>query len=687
MSHRDRLPLVRRGAAMIATVGVVIGLLVAGGAASAQAAQAPQSAAADSGIRPAADLSSFRAGNIMSDATFFNSGTMSQAQIQSFLQSKVPSCQAGYTCLKDARDTSRSTVADAMCGAYTGAPNELASTIIYKVAQACGINPQVLLVTLQKEQGLVTHTWPSSWRYEKAMGQGCPDTAGCDVRYLGFFNQVYGAAWQFKRYANPAGTSKFFTWYAPGNTWSVLYNPNRACGSSPVYVENQATANLYYYTPYQPNASALRAGYGEGDGCGAYGNRNFFQYFTDWFGSTQTPASSLVIAGGRAEIYLISGGTKHRVATLPDLNALRSRLGSVAVVDGRYVDSLPTGGDVGRYVHDARSGTLYLLEADGSKHRFTSVAQVQQFGYPFVSYVNLEPRQVDAFASGPDVGAFVRSGSAPEIYLLDGGAKRHINDQRAWQFAARDSSGYVASMDAGPAESIAEGATYFEPNTLVRAASSGDVYLTTPTSSIVHIPSFALAAEFGATRYAIVPDSVLAKSVRTASSLAPVVACGDALYVAAGGTARPFSGDVGGTTPTALGAADCGALPVAGTTLGGPVFVQPIGRSEVYVVQNAQLRHIRSFDQLMALNAGRPLTILRWSIDTATWLGIGAPLLAEGALVQFTGTPEVYRFSAGTLQHVTRFDTLIRLGQGRLPVIEPLPAAFLASYAMGVPFD
>ena len=60
------------------------------------------------------------------------------------------------------------------------------------------------------------------------------------------------------------------------------------------YIQNQATANLYYYTPYQPNAAALRAGYGEGDGCSAYGNRNFYQYFTDWFGSTQRdPAAEI----------------------------------------------------------------------------------------------------------------------------------------------------------------------------------------------------------------------------------------------------------------------------------------------------------------------------------------------------------------------------------------------------------
>ena len=228
----------------------------------------------------------------MSDAIFFDSSTLSEAQIQSFLESKVSSCRAGYTCLKDYYVQTRSIAADPMCGAYSGGGMERASRVIYKVAQACGINPQVIIVMLQKEQGLITSTAPSSWAYQAAMGQGCPDTAACDTAYYGLFNQVYGGARQMKRYANPPGTSNYFTWYAPGNTWNVQYHPNTGCGRSPVYIENQATANLYYYTPYQPNAAALRAGYGEGDGCSSYGNRNFFNYFTDWFGSTQVPAGA-----------------------------------------------------------------------------------------------------------------------------------------------------------------------------------------------------------------------------------------------------------------------------------------------------------------------------------------------------------------------------------------------------------
>lgn len=354
-------------AAAVLVVSGLTGTAVAAGASEpAQSAGASAvEAAAGSNVKTA-DLSKFQAGNIVSDSVFFNRSTMSESDIQSFLQSKVPRCQSGYVCLKDWYDTSRATNADAMCGAYAGGMRERASTIIYKVAQACGINPQVILVMLEKEQGLVRHDWPSDWRFERAMGQGCPDTAACDTRYLGFFNQVYGAAWQMKRYANPAGTSQYFTWYAPGKTWNVRWHPNAACGSSPVYIQNQATANLYYYTPYQPNAASIRAGYGEGDGCSSYGNRNFFQFFTDWFGSTQESVSSAAIASA----YSRYGGPS----------------GSLGAVAGEITCGLRDGGCYRDYANgqihwSARTGAFATLGAIGSAWRAAS-SEKSPLGYP-----------------------------------------------------------------------------------------------------------------------------------------------------------------------------------------------------------------------------------------------------------------------------------------------------------------
>jgi hypothetical protein len=235
----------------------------------------------------AADLRQFTPGMIISDALFYDSAALSAAQVQTFLNQKGAACRpaAGSTCLKDFRQTTATRAADDRCtGRYAGATNETAAQIVAKVAVACGINPQVLLVTLQKEQGLVTATaGRSAAVYQKAMGYGCPDTAPCDALYYGFFNQVYNAAHQFKNYAaRPTSYA-----HRAGMVNQVRFHPNAACGASAVFIENQATASLYNYTPYQPNAAALAAGYGSGDGCSSYGNRNFWNYFTDWFGSTQ----------------------------------------------------------------------------------------------------------------------------------------------------------------------------------------------------------------------------------------------------------------------------------------------------------------------------------------------------------------------------------------------------------------
>ncbi len=226
-------------------------------------------------------------------------------------------------CIKDFTMNTVTRPADAYCSGYSGAANESAARIIYRVAQACNINPQVLIVMLQKEQGLVTHIWPSAWRYRIALGQGCPDTAPCDPNYIGFFHQIYGAARQMQIYME----GKWFQWYAPGRTWNILYNPNANCGSSPVYVANKATSALYYYTPYQPNAAALNAGYGLGDGCSAYGNRNFYNYFTDWFGSTQVSSGLATATAAIQGEYLAQGGAAGPGAPVSDVTRLQQNGG------------------------------------------------------------------------------------------------------------------------------------------------------------------------------------------------------------------------------------------------------------------------------------------------------------------------------------------------------------------------
>src|SRR5690606_404956 len=185
-------------------------------------------------------------------------------------------------------------------GTYQGASRESAGTIISKVSRACNVSEKVLLVILQKEQGLVTHTWPSDWRYDIAMGYACPDGAACDSTYFGFQNQVYMAAHQLQRYSKDS----YFSWYPVGKTSQIRWHPDASCGSGAVRIVNKATAALYYYTPYQPNRAALAAGYGaSNDRCASYGNRNFYNYYTDWFGSTGGGSGGSVAPDGSHAVH------------------------------------------------------------------------------------------------------------------------------------------------------------------------------------------------------------------------------------------------------------------------------------------------------------------------------------------------------------------------------------------------
>lgn len=233
----------------------------------------------------------FDPGEIISDENFYDANAMSEADVQAFFASQPCTPKDGVPCLADFRDSTASVPAaePGHCEAYRGAVNESAARIVTKVAHACGINPKVLLVLMQKEQSLITS--PSEYGYARAMGWGCPDTgpnfsASCDADYFGFQNQVYRSAWQFRQYTlyplNVPGES-YQRAYHLGPVY-IQYNPDTQCGGTEVDIRNQATANLYLYTPYQPNAAALANVSGTGDACSAYGNRNFWRLYTEWFG-------------------------------------------------------------------------------------------------------------------------------------------------------------------------------------------------------------------------------------------------------------------------------------------------------------------------------------------------------------------------------------------------------------------
>ncbi len=234
--------------------------------------------------RGSIDLTGFDPGTLISDEEFYDGEAMTADEIQRFLEEQVGRC-GNDSCLARLRMpvedrapvVSRST-GETVCSGFEGGDLR-AADVIDRVQRACGISAKVILVTLQKEQSLVSGRIaraPTAQQLGAAMGARCPDDAACDPGAEGFADQVAQGATDLKSYS----ASDFMR--QPG-THYIAYSPDPECGGTDVTITNEATAALYNYTPYQPNPAALAARWGAGDACSAYGNRNFALYWALWF--------------------------------------------------------------------------------------------------------------------------------------------------------------------------------------------------------------------------------------------------------------------------------------------------------------------------------------------------------------------------------------------------------------------
>ncbi|MCR4278278.1 MAG: hypothetical protein NUV80_05800 [Candidatus Berkelbacteria bacterium] len=219
--------------------------------------------------------------SLVSDGDFVDINSMSVASIQSFLSGKggylanAPSSQLGD---RAAGRNAAQIIYDAAHGSGEASGSLNGITINSSTGS---VSPRALLVTLQKEQSLVTRTDYSQNALDKAMGYGCPDSGGCNARYAGFTNQVEWAAWQLRYNYEAAGMDSswwashysgphYYVGYSRSHNWSSTYYV--------VTYKNRATASLYRYTPHV-----------------GYGNFNFWRLMIDWFGVGTTSGGGAVL--------------------------------------------------------------------------------------------------------------------------------------------------------------------------------------------------------------------------------------------------------------------------------------------------------------------------------------------------------------------------------------------------------
>ena len=276
--------------------------------------------------KPAAADALYSNADLIDPSIFLNSASMNASAIQSFLISKGGAL-ANFTTLFDCASTGTTSnsmyvSAGAPCGQIVPA-----STIIYYASQIYGINPQVVLATLQKEENLVTDPSPSDSQYGNAMGYGCGDTSGCGTA-AGFLYQIDNGVYTLRfNYERANGN---MTWWFTSTSWVCghghagntpfddFYEPDLYPGHNVTFYDgnavayatytlaNPSTSSLYCYTPHAYNNPQGLYGLPRYGTTGMYysGSYNFVQDFDAWFGS-----STILPELEARYTYLASNGT------------------------------------------------------------------------------------------------------------------------------------------------------------------------------------------------------------------------------------------------------------------------------------------------------------------------------------------------------------------------------------------
>lgn len=157
--------------------------------------------------------SSFNADSVITSANYHAAASMSAADIQSFLDSQ-PGTLKSYR----AKD-------------HLGQDKTVAE-MIAEAAAYWNVSPKVILVTLQKEQSLLSLTHPSATAYQWAMGAGKADSFTV-YKYGGFGNQIWIGAQKLRKNADL---------YKPGATLTIE--------GTVVHPANDGTYAQYQYTPH-----------------------------------------------------------------------------------------------------------------------------------------------------------------------------------------------------------------------------------------------------------------------------------------------------------------------------------------------------------------------------------------------------------------------------------------------------
>lgn len=662
------------------------------------------------GTASALSGSQFQAGHIIDNGIFYNRAAMSVGQIQSFLQAQVPTCDtngqqyfvgtwngtryyapgagspniqranldpsypAPYTCLYqyvENTSTHQNNVAGNTDG--TSGPTSMpsgaacdvnqsdssfglgvcsAAQIIYIAQATYGVSAAAILTTIQKEQGLVGDDWPWWGEYKSATGYGCPTGGSCDASYYGLYNQVANAAWQFTAYAsNPDNYN-----YVAGVTNNIPYSPNGSCGKDPVYIQNEATAGLYNYTPYTPDQAALNNLYGSGDSCSSYGNRNFWRDYNDYFGNSL--GAETVTAGGA--VYLIWDGYKFAFPSMAQLQDYGFDPRAISSVSQSYINSIPSpasgsglSSNTAYLVRSPSNAAVYLV-SEGKRYLVTSLAQLSAFGYNTNQISYLPDTLIESINDGGNLSSFVFTPSH-STFQVGSGQKQLIFDYSKYE--SLNPSNAATPFSDNLATTITSGSPLASKPMPVRTT-EGAIYLFDPSDGTFH--QFDSMGTFGCwgngpnlpqttPLYQLESDSFVS-TISNSSSLPCLVNDGSGnVYLLNKVNRVTVPSGLGITGSVTLGSSLMNVasnLPLYGTPLAQ--VVQANTYKDVYYIENGQLEIIPTMEDFTALglSTSQIMVIDRGALNSITGGGVK---LADGIPVKANESSGAYVASQGKL--------------------------------------
>jgi hypothetical protein len=355
-----------------------------------------------------------------------------------------------------------------------------AAELIWDASQSAGINPQVMLVMLEKEQSLITGrknaTGTTLQRaLDFSLGFGCPDSAPCGELYRGFYFQLFGnldaegnrylGATQSlaKSFTTPGGRGPSFNGAITkvGDAITLDNTTSDYIGVMPqqsFIIGNAASAALYRYTPHVFN-----------------GNYNFWKFFTTWF---RYPNGTLLRADGDANLYIVQNGARltvpNFVATLRNLNP-----GTAVTASPNELTNYPVSGVYGLPDNTIISvdGKLYVFL--NNIKRPASSFVVTQRGLNPATALTVTATDAAVFGDGaaltPSDGTIVKGQTDPAIYLVEGGVLKLFTPLTFQQKGAGKKVQTIPDAEVASYPKLG----YVAPNdgALIRSVSSGAVYL------------------------------------------------------------------------------------------------------------------------------------------------------------------------------------------------------------------